>query len=82
MALVALASFTQPSIELGYGVKFVRILILIGAAVWGIWGAAAGLMLGVIWIAATKTIGGTSYLYPLIPFDGKALKKLVFRTKS
>lgn len=30
MAVVALASFTQPSIELGYGIKFMRILILVG----------------------------------------------------
>lgn len=82
MAVVALASFTQPSIELGYGVKFVRILMLIGAAAFGIWGTVCALILGLIWIGTTKTIGGTSYLYPLVPFDKKALKKLVFRTKE
>ena len=82
MAIVALASFTQPSIELGYGVKFVRILILIGAAVWGVWGAVIALALGMLWIATTKTIGGASYLYPLIPFHWSALKKLMFRTKE
>ncbi|MCI8647171.1 MAG: spore germination protein [Firmicutes bacterium] len=82
MAVVALASFTQPSIELGYGVKFIRILILIGAAVYGIWGAAIGLALGLLWVATTKTIGGTSYLYPLVPFNKRALKKLIFRTRE
>ncbi len=82
MAIVALASFTQPSIELGYGVKFIRILMLIGAAVYGVWGAAIALTMGLLWIATTKTIGGTSYLYPVIPFDKQALKKLVFRTKG
>lgn len=80
MAIVALASFTQPSIELGYGMKFMRLLILIGAAVYGIWGAAAGLALSLIWLMSTKTIGGTSYLYPLIPFKWQALKRLMFRT--
>ncbi|MEI3518806.1 MAG: spore germination protein [Clostridia bacterium] len=35
MAVVALASFTQPSIELGYGIKFIRVLMLIGAHVFG-----------------------------------------------
>ena len=82
MALVALASFTQPSIELGYGMKFMRIMILVGAYVWGIWGALGALAVSLMWIAATKTIGGTSYLYPLIPFHWHALKKLLFRTKK
>lgn len=82
MAIVALASFTQPSIELGYGVKFMRILILIGAAVYGIWGAVIALAIGLLWVATTKTIGGTSYLYPVIPFDKQALKKLMFRTRE
>lgn len=81
MAVVALASFTQPSIELGYGIKFMRILILIGAAVFGIAGAAVGLAIGLIGMAATKTLVGTSYLYPLIPFKWDAMKKLMFRTK-
>ncbi len=82
MAIVALASFTQPSIELGYGMKFMRIMILVGAYVWGIWGASVALAISFAWIAATKTIGGTSYLYPLIPFHWKSLKKLLFRTKK
>lgn len=82
MAIVALASFTQPSIELGYGVKFIRILILIGAAIYGIWGAAIALAIGLLWVATTKTIGGTSYLYPVIPFNKHALRKLMFRTKE
>lgn len=82
MAIVALASFTQPSIELGYGVKFIRILILIGAEIYGIWGAAIALAIGALWVATTRTIGGTSYLYPVIPFNKQALKKLVFRTRE
>lgn len=82
MAIVALASFTQPSIELGYGMKFARILILIGAYVYGITGAIAALIIALLWVATTKTIGGTSYLYPLIPLKWTFLKKLIFRTKK
>lgn len=82
MAIVALASFTQPSIELGYGMKFMRMLILVGAYLYGVSGAVIALVISMIWIAATKTIGGTSYLYPLIPFEWKSLKKLIFRTKK
>jgi len=82
MAVVALASFTQPSIELGYGIKFVRVLMLIGAHVLGWYGMAAAFVLSVIVMALTKTLLGTSYLYPLIPWDGQKLKKLMFRTKK
>lgn len=82
MAIVALASFTQPSIELGYGMKFMRILILIGAYIYGVTGAVTALIISLLWIAATKTISGTSYLYPLIPFHWHSLKKLIFRTKK
>lgn len=81
MAVVALASFTQPSIELGYGIKFTRMLILIGVFVFGIWGGVIGFALSLLMLATTKTLVGTSYLYPLIPFNKDAAKKLFFRTK-
>ena len=82
MAVVALASFTQPSMELQYGVKFMRLLLLIGAGILGIYGAAIGLALGLLVMATTKTLVGTSYLYPLIPFNKTAMKRLLFRTKA
>lgn len=82
MAVVALASFTQPSIELGYAIKFVRILMLVGAHFLGWPGMAAAFILSVTVMAATKTIVGTSYLYPLVPWEGEKLKRLVFRTKK
>ena len=82
MAVVALASFTQPSIELGYAIKFVRVLMLIGAHVIGWPGMAGVFILSVAVMAGTRTIVGTSYLYPLIPWDGTKLKRLLFRTKK
>lgn len=82
MAVVALASFTQPSIELGYAIKFVRILMLIGAHLLGWPGVAAALVLSIAIMAATRTIVGTSYLYPLIPWDWSKLKRLIFRVKK
>ncbi len=82
MATLALASFTQPSIELGYAIKFMRILILIGAAVFGVFGALAGLVVNLIVLGSTKNIVGTSYLYPLVPFHWGTLKHLIFRTRK
>lgn len=82
MAVVALASFTHPSIELGYALKFMRIIILIGAIVFGVWGAVIGLIIDLIFLATTKSLVGTSYLEPLIPFNWQKLKRLLFRTKA
>lgn len=82
MAVVALAAFTQPSIELSYAMKFARILMLIGIEIYGILGAVGAAVISIIVMATTKTLSGDSYLYPLIPFNWTKLKRLIFRTKS
>ncbi|MDD7601560.1 MAG: spore germination protein [Firmicutes bacterium] len=81
MAVVALASFTQPSIELSYGVKFTRIIMLIGTYLLGLGGMIAGAAVSFAVVAVTRTLSGGSYLYPLIPFRWNALKRLLFRTR-
>lgn len=82
MAVVALASFTQPSIELSYGMKFSRLLMIVGAGVYGLLGFVIGLVISLFVLGSTKTLSGDSYLYPLLPFKWKALKKLLFRSKE
>lgn len=82
MAVVALAGFSQPSIELSYAVKFMRLLLLIAAALLGWVGFWCALALELLILGFTKTITGTSYLYPLIPFHGKELLELLVRTKK
>ncbi len=82
MAVVALAAFSQPSMELSYAVKFIRVMLLIGAAALGLWGFLGVLVIALIILATTKTLTKTSYLYPLIPFNGKKLMRLLFRTKK
>ena len=79
MAFVSVAGFAQPSYELGYAFKLLRLMLLlfVGALDW------VGLALGCIVIAAilasTKPIVGKGYLYPLCPFDKKALRALLIR---
>ena len=79
MAFVAISNFTQPSFELGYAIKLCRTVILILCGLLKIWGLVIGLILVLVLIATTKTLGGYTYLYPLIPFNGKALKSLIVR---
>ena len=83
MAFVAIANFTQRSYELGYAVKFLRIMMLILTAAFRIWGFVAGFLLSIILVTTNTTLNGKhSYLYPLIPFNGKALMTLIFRLRK
>lgn len=79
MAFVSIANFTQSSYELGYAFKYLRMLTLVLTAIFNIWGFLAGIAIGVVLVATNETFGGKSYLYPLIPFNGKALCRLLFR---
>ncbi|MBO7303254.1 MAG: spore germination protein [Clostridia bacterium] len=83
MAFAAIANFTQRSYELGYAIKFMRILLLVLTSLFGIWGYAGGFVLIIVLVATNSTVNGKrNYLYPLIPFKPKALKTLIFRTKK
>ena len=79
MAFAAIANFAQPSFELSYAFKISRIFILILTMIFNLWGFIAGVLAVILTIAFTKTVSGRSYLYPLIPFDGKALSRLLIR---
>lgn len=79
MAFVTIASFSQPNYELGYCLKFMRVIILILTSLFNLWGFIAGLMITLILLVTNKTVSGKSYLYPLIPFNGKAFLHKVLR---
>ena len=82
MAFVAIANFSQPSYELGYAFKFLRLLLLALTALFGVWGFVSGFVVFIVLIAANRTVGGKSYLYPLIPFDGRALLRHMIRPRG
>ena len=79
MAFVSIAGFAQPSYELGYAFKLLRVTLLLLTAVFDFWGLALGTLGILILLATTKPLVGKGYLYPLIPFNGKALRRLVIR---
>ena len=79
MAFVAIANYTQANYELGYALKFMRILNLILTQLFGIWGYIAGLIIFELALLTNKTISGQSYLYPLIPFDRAKMRNRFFR---
>ena len=79
MAFVAIANFAQPSFELGYALKMMRMVLLILSAVLDIWGLVMGVVLFAVLLLTTKPILGKGYLYPLYPFDGEALGRVLVR---
>ncbi len=83
MAFTSLAGFSQANQELGYAFKFLRIVILTLTALFDVWGFFAGLALLPVLLATNATLDGEhGYLYPLIPWNGRAMARLVFRLKK
>ena len=63
MAFVAVANYTQVSLELGYALKFMRLALLILTALFNGWGFVMGCVLVVCSICFNKTLSGRSYLH-------------------
>ena len=83
MAIVSIASFTQSNYELGYALKFIRMITLVLTHFFNFWGFGIGILTGLVLICTNKTVYSShSYLYPLIPFNRKAMARLVFRLKK
>ena len=62
MASVAVANYTQPNFELGYALKFMRLLLLVLTACFNWIGFLAGTIIIICSIAFNKTLSGRSYL--------------------
>ena len=62
MAFVAVANYTQPNFELGYALKFMRLLLLVLTAMF-IWiGFLIGCVIVIVSLVCNKTLWGRSYL--------------------
>ena len=79
MAFVSVAGFAQPSYELGYAFKLLRVALLLVTAAFDVWGFCLGVLGIFILLCTTKPLVGKGYLSPLIPFNGKALLRLLIR---
>lgn len=83
MAFVSIANFSQRSYQLGYAFKFMRIALLILIQLFNCIGFAVGCIGIVVLLFTNQTVNGKrNYLYPLIPFHGKALLSLFVRVRK
>lgn len=78
-AFITVASFSLPSFEMGYAMKFERIFLLLAVQFFGLLGLVSGLILLFIGMLNIKTLSGRCYLYPIIPFKPKAFSELFLR---
>ena len=79
MSFVSVAGFAQPSYELGYAFKLLRVALLLVTAAFDVWGFCLGVVGIFVLLCTTKPLVGKGYLYPLVPFNGKALLRLLVR---
>ncbi|MCM1026787.1 MAG: spore germination protein [Roseburia sp.] len=81
MAFVAIANYTQANYELGYALKFLRILTLVLTQWFGLAGYLAGVLIAVLSICCNRTVSKSSYIYPLVPFCWQDLKNRLIRRR-
>lgn len=81
MAFVAISNYTQASLELGYALKFMRLMLLVFTATAGLPGFLAGSGLILLFLLCNKTLSGESYLSPIVPLKFGKLMQRLFRKR-
>lgn len=66
VAITGLSSFAIPNYVTSYGVRAMRFLLLLGAALLGFYGMAAVVFLGIVYLAGLRSFG-VPYLSPVAP---------------
>lgn len=82
MALVTVANFTQPNFELGYSFKFCRVLLLVMTYIFNVWGFIIAFIINLVLLCTNRTLSSKSYLYPLVPFNGKEFLRKILRIRD
>lgn len=81
-ALTLLASLALPNREFSDALGIYRVLLILCTGFGGVWGFWIGFGLVLLSIFTTRTFSGMSYFWPLFPFNGKALRRLLFRSPT
>lgn len=81
MAFITIATYSQASFEMGYALKFSRVMILVLTAIFDVWGFIIGTVIMLCMLVSNRTLSGKSYIYPFIPWNGDKLKRKIFRVR-
>ena len=80
MAVVTVGTYSQASFEMGYALKFIRIVNLIlvqfleESDFWRV-------IFAIVLVCFNRTISGKSYIYPVIPFNSQMFKRKILRVR-
>lgn len=78
MAVAAIGMFATPSYELGLANRVVRLGLLILVALFDVTGFVVGVTLFIVLLTVHRS-ANSSYLWPFIPFNLKAMSAILFR---
>lgn len=78
LSLAAIGTFSTPSYELALANRVVRIFLLVMVGLFGPVGLMLGIVIVLLSLAFTRSLN-TPYLWPLIPFNYKAMKGIFIR---
>ncbi|WP_036737253.1 spore germination protein [Paenibacillus zanthoxyli] len=78
MAVAAIGMFATPSYELGLANRLVRLLLLLATGFFGVAGFVIATTLFIILLTVNRSYN-SSYLWPFIPFNAKAMGAILFR---
>lgn len=81
MAFISVATYSQASFEMGYALKFCRVMTLLLTTWFNGWGLLAGALISVLMVCTNQTISGKSYIYPLVPWNSDMLKRKLLRQR-
>jgi len=81
-AVTLLASLAITDADFSDAIRLYRILLILTTGFGGLAGFLICAVLVLLSIATTPTFGGFSYFWPLFPFNGKALGRLLFRSPT
>lgn len=79
IAIVSVGTFATPSYELAQANRLVRLFLVILTFIGNFIGFGIGIILVFVLLLRTKSFG-IPYLWPLIPFDAKAMGKVLVRS--
>ncbi|MFJ7746044.1 spore germination protein [Peribacillus sp. NPDC097295] len=77
-SVATIGTFVTPSLELGVANKLARLALIVSVALFKMPGLIIGITLYIILLTSIKALN-TPYLWPLIPFQPRALSHIILR---
>ncbi len=78
MAIAAIGMFATPSYELGLANRIVRLVLLAAVAAFSVPGLVVSTTVILIFLTVERSMN-RPYMWPIIPFDAKAMLSIIFR---